>query len=153
MNHAKLLFHMKRALVDEVSAETDEKQRIDNVRRILETGSHDAAVAELFRFFEFECSWENLDCEPSEQLISTGDIAFRCDADNTRLEVSAGEGFRVTAWISFAVEVKDGSTPEILSNWLEENAGWSCCYVGPWEYVDSDGDNLFLVEWNGSPTD
>ena len=132
------------------------------IRQLLETDKHEDAVARLLSFFEFECCWGNLDCDSSEYLASPSDIFFKCRTKNTSLEVMTAPGdliqgpdggLGISAWIKFDVEVEGGSTPEKFFNWLDENGRWHCCCIYPRDLTESDGDNLYLMEWNGKEVD
>jgi hypothetical protein len=162
MNKAKLMFYMKKAIVndEEGEVEDDERETMTNIRKLLES-DREAAEAEMLSFFELEVAWGNLDCDYSEYMPSTEEeFMVKCLAENTTLEALTAPGslipgpdggLGVSAWIKFDVEVKDDANPEEFAEWLEENAGYACCFVCPWGYTESDGDNLYLVEWNGKP--
>ena len=71
MTMVKLEFYMKRAEVDmdAIEAASDEKL-ISNVIKLCEENKLDQADSILLAIMDFECSWENMDCDPSEHLVS-----------------------------------------------------------------------------------
>lgn len=160
MTMVKLEFYMKRAEVDmdAIEAASDEKL-ISNVIKLCEENKHDQAASILLAIMDFECSWENMDCDPSEHLVSIDDILIDCAIDNTSLRVGSDDGgLVITAGVQFEVEVKDFSNSSELVEWFDENGGWACCAFYPsgdwesgWSYLGSDGDNLYVVEWDGAP--
>ena len=72
MNKAKLMFYMKKAIVndEEGEVEDDERETMTNIRKLLES-DREAAAAEMLSFFELEVAWGNLDCDYSEYMPST----------------------------------------------------------------------------------
>ena len=158
MTKAKLEFHMKRAEVDmDEVTEPDDEDLVNEVIKLCEEDKHEEAASVLLDVMHFECSWGNMDCDPSAHLVSAEDILIDCSNDNTDFRVGVDDGeLVITAAIQFEVEVKDLSGPDDLVAWLDENGGWSCCAFYPggnwesgWSYIGSDGDNLYVVEWNG----
>lgn len=162
MTIAKLEFYMKRADVDldEITEEGD-KKLINNAIELCEQNKHEEAASILMSILDFECAWGNMDCDPSEHLAATDDILIKCSSDNTQIRVGSDEGdFVISAAIHFDIEVKDLNEPEELFDWLDDNSGWACCAFSPggdwesgWAYTASDGDNLYVIEWDGSPVD
>ena len=161
MTIAKLEFYMKRAEVDMDEIDTDADQDlINNVIQLCEENKHDQAASVLLEILDFECSWGNMDCDPSEHLVSVDDIVINCSSDNTLLEVGSDDGgLVINAAIQYEVDVKGFSKSEELVEWFDENAGWACCAFYPtgdwesgWSYLQSDGDNLYVIEWDGVAT-
>jgi hypothetical protein len=161
MTIAKLEFYMKRAEVDMDEIDTDADQDLLNsVIQLCEENKHDQAASALIEILDFECSWGNMDCDPSEHLVSVDDILINCSSDNTLLKVGSDDGgLVVTAGIQFEVDFKEFSKPEELVDWFDENGGWACCAFYPtgdwesgWSYLGSDGDNLYVIEWDGIAT-
>ena len=161
MTIAKLEFYMKRAEVDMDEIDTDADQNlINNVIQLCEENKHGQAASVLLEILDFECSWGNMDCDPSEHLVSVDDIVINCSSDNTSLEVGSDDGgLVINAAIQFDVDVKGFSKSEELVDWFDENAGWACCAFYPtgdwesgWSYLQTDGDNLYVIEWDGVAT-
>ena len=103
---AKLEFYMKRAEVDLEDIDTDaDSDLISKVIELCEENKHDQAAI-LLEILDFECNWGNMDCDPSEHLVSVDDILINCSTDNTLLEVGSDNGgLVITAAIQFKVDV------------------------------------------------
>ena len=103
MTKAKLEFHMKRAEVDmDEVTEPDDEDLVNEVIKLCEEDKHEEAASVLLDVMHFECSWGNMDCDPSAHLVSAEDILIDCSNDNTDFRVGVDDGeLVITAAIHF----------------------------------------------------
>ena len=147
-----LEFQIKRGIVDADDLDDDSADVIAKALELCGQSSFEEASQIILDSLSFEFDFSSMDCDPSDFLANTDAIDFECTANNTDVKVGTdGGALVITAAVKFDVELNGGKNSSEIQEWLDENGAWACGYLsGGWGYTGTDGDNVYLVELDGT---
>jgi hypothetical protein len=141
-------YRIDSAVIDIDSIEDqDTKLSIEEIIELHKSGEHDEANNNRLPAMYFEFNAENMDSD-CDVWMNESSIYFDIDFSNTNHTVSTtyeDDQLKLSASVTFEVELKEGVNPEEFQEWLDENGGWAACSIsGEWSYTEDDGGSFTI---------
>ncbi len=154
MATAKLIFEVKRGVIRLEESSAHEEIIIHDAITLCKETKYEAAVNLILENMQFDWDWSAC-CNNAASLFEDPTcFSFQCCKHNTRLRVGLeNDQLSITAATEFDIDIKHDFTLDEFQEFIYDNSCYSCGSFGFWFYHHTDGDSVYISEWNGTSVD